>query len=264
MEPARLPRLLLWGLCILVLLFLLAPLIVIMIASLNGTPFLQFPPQSWSLRWYVRFFTSPEWLEAALLSLRVALLVTVAATVLGTLAAIGLVRGRFRGRAVLELFLISPMVVPAIVMAVGLYFLLSPLRLTGTSTALCLGHTIAATPVVIVIVSASLRLSDGSLELAARSLGATWWRTLRYVTVPSVAPAIFAAAAFAFLVSFDEVVIAVFLGGPDATTLPKRMWESMRFQIDPTLTAISTLLTAVAIVVLATAQLARRADPSSS
>jgi ABC-type spermidine/putrescine transport system permease subunit II len=261
MAPARLPRLLLWGLCVLVLLFLVAPLAVIMIASLNGTPFLQFPPQSWSLRWYVRFFASPEWYEAALLSLRIAVLVAVAATVLGTLAAIGLVRGRFRGRATLELFLVSPMVVPVIVLAVGLYFLLSPLRLTGSATALCLGHTIAATPVVIVIVAASLRLSDGSLELAARSLGATWWRTLRYVTVPSIAPAMLAAAAFAFLVSFDEVVLAVFLGGPDATTLPKRMWESMRFQIDPTLTAISTLLTIVAIVVLAVAQLARRADP---
>lgn len=264
MAPARLPRLLLWGLCVLVLLFLVAPLAVIMIASLNGTPFLQFPPQSWSLRWYVRFFASPEWYEAALLSLRIAVLVAVAATVLGTLAAIGLVRGRFRGRATLELFLVSPMVVPVIVLAVGLYFLLSPLRLTGSATALCLGHTIAATPVVIVIVAASLRLSDGSLELAARSLGATWWRTLRYVTVPSIAPAMLAAAAFAFLVSFDEVVLAVFLGGPDATTLPKRMWESMRFQIDPTLTAISTLLTIVAIVVLAVAQLARRADPPGS
>ncbi len=253
-------RALLWGLAALVLVFLIAPIIVIVLASFNSTPFLQFPPQGWSLRWYTRFFDQPRWYEAAVLSLQVAIVVTIAATALGTLAAIGLVRGRTRARAALELFFVSPMVVPVIVMAVGLYFLLAPLRLTGTATALCLGHTVAATPVVLVIVAAALRLSDGSLELAARSLGATWWRTLRYVTVPSVAPAIAAAAAFAFLVSFDEVVLAVFLGGPDATTLPKRMWESMRFEIDPTLTAISTMLTALAIALLATAQVMRRAD----
>jgi ABC-type spermidine/putrescine transport system permease subunit II len=254
------PRALLWGLAGVVIVFLVAPIVVIVLASFNATPFLQFPPHGWSLRWYARFFATPRWYEAALLSLQVAVVVTVAATTLGTLAAIGLVRGRARWRGALELFFVSPMVVPAIVMAVGLYFLLAPLRLTGSAGALVLGHTVTAIPVVLVIVVASLRLTDASLELAARSLGASWWRTLRHVTVPSVAPAILAGAAFAFLVSFDEVVLAVFLGGPDATTLPKRMWESMRFDIDPTLTAISTLLTLVAIVVLAAAQLARRHD----
>jgi putative spermidine/putrescine transport system permease protein len=254
-------RVLLWLLCGLVLVFLVAPIVVIVLASFNGTPFLQFPPQRWSWRWYERFFTAPQWYEAAILSFRVAIVVTLAATVLGTSAAIGLVRGTFRFRRALELFFVSPMFVPVIVMAVSLYFLMSPLRLTGSVTALCLGHTVAATPIVMVIVAAALRLSDNSLELAARSLGATWWRTLRYVTLPSIAPAIVSAGAFAFLVSFDEVVLAVFLGGPDATTLPKRMWESMRFEIDPTLTAISTLLTLVAIVVLAATQLVRRAEP---
>ena len=251
-------RALLWGLAGLVIVFLVAPIVVIVLASFNSTPFLQFPPQGWSLRWYARFFASPRWYEAALLSLKVAAIVMLASTALGTLAAIGLVRGRARWRGTLELFFVSPMVVPAIVMAVGLYFLFAPLRLTGSAAALVLGHTLAATPIVLVIVAAALRLGDGSLELAARSLGAGWWRTVRHVTVPSVAPAILAAAAFAFLVSFDEVVLAVFLGGPDATTLPKRMWESMRFEIDPTLTAISTMLTALAVALLATAQLARR------
>lgn len=261
METGPVPRALLWLFCGLVLVFLVAPILVIVVASFNGTPFLQFPPQSWSFRWYVRFFTSPQWYEAAILSFEVAIVVAVSATVLGTLAAIGLVRGEFRFRRALELFFVSPMVVPVIVLAVGLYFLMSPLRLTGSAVALCLGHTVAATPIVMVIVAASLRLSDGSLELAARSLGASFWRTLRYVTLPSIGPAIVSSAAFAFLVSFDEVVLAVFLGGPNATTLPKRMWESMRFEIDPTLTAISTLLTLLAILVLAGVQMARRAEP---
>src|SRR5258706_10996633 len=261
MAPGRSSRILLWALCVPVLTFLTAPLLVIAATSLNGTPFVQFPPQRLSLRWYERFFTLPDWYEAALLSLEVAAGVAVAATVLGTLAAVGLVRGRFRARATLELFLVSPMVVPVIVLAVGLYFLLAPLRLTGSAAALFIGHTIVATPVVIVIVGAALRLTDGSMELAARSLGATWWRTLRFVTLPSIAPAMLASGAFAFLVSFDEVVLAVFLGGPDATTLPKRMGESMRFQVDPTLAAISTLLTWLTIVVLVAAPLARPAEP---
>jgi ABC-type spermidine/putrescine transport system permease subunit II len=263
MSHSPVARMLLWLLCGFVLAFLVAPILVIVIASFNGTPFLQFPPQSWSLRWYARFFTSPQWYDAALLSLRVALLVMAAATMLGTLAAIGLVRGALRRSRALELFLVSPMVVPVIVLAVGLYFLLAPLRLVGSATALVLAHTIAATPVVLVIVAAALRLSDGSLELAARSLGAGWWGTLRHVTLPGIAPAIGSAAAFAFLVSFDEVVLAVFLGGPDATTLPKRMWESMRFEIDPTLTAISTMLTLLAVLVLAVAQAIRRDEPKS-
>src|SRR5258706_13214392 len=106
-----------------------APILVIVVASFNGTPFLQFPPQTWSVRWYTRFFTSERWYDAALLSFKVAIVVTVASTALGTLAAIGLVRGRMRWRAALELFLVSPMVVPVIVMAVGLYFLLAPLPL---------------------------------------------------------------------------------------------------------------------------------------
>ena len=256
-------RALLWIWCALVLVFLVAPIAVVVIASFNGTPFLQFPPQTWSLRWYERFFTAPQWYEAAWLSLRVAVVVAALSTVLGTLSAIGLVRGEFRGRKAIELFLVSPMVVPVIVMAVGLYFLMSPLRLVGSAAALILGHTIAATPIVIVIVSAALRLADPALDLAARSLGASWWRTLRYVTLPMIAPAMFSAAGFAFLVSFDEVVLSVFLGGPNATTLPKRMWESMRFEIDPTLTAISTLLTLLAVVVLVAAQTARRSKPSS-
>jgi ABC-type spermidine/putrescine transport system permease subunit II len=262
METGRLPRLFLWLFCAIVLAFLVAPILVIVVASFNGTPFLQFPPQRWSLRWYERFFTSPQWYEAAILSFEIAVVVAVVATVLGTLAAIGLVRGGFRFRRALELFFVSPMVVPVIVTAVGLYFLLSRLRLTGSATALCLAHTIAATPIVMVIVAAALRLSDGSLELAARSLGATWWKTLRYVTLPSIAPAVLSAASFSFLISFDEVVLAVFLGGPNATTLPKRMWESMRFEIDPTLTAISSVLTLVAIVVLAAVQIARRIEPA--
>jgi putative spermidine/putrescine transport system permease protein len=158
----------------------------------------------------------------------------------------------------LEMFFISPMVVPVIVLALGLFFLFSSAHLLDKPVALYLGHTLVATPLVIVLVRAGLRVTDPSLELAARSLGASYWRTMRYITLPAIRESIAAAAIFSFLVSFDEVVIAIFVGGPDATTLPKRMWETIRFEIDPTLTAVSTLVTLVAVVVLVAAELLRK------
>ena len=209
-EPGRA---LLWLFCGLLILFLVAPIVVVMLTSFNASPYMDFPPRQFSLRWYANFFSSTQWIEPTLLSLRIALVVTVAATVLGTLAAIGIVRGRFRGRHALEMFFISPMVVPVVVLALGLFFLFSGAHLLDKPVALYLGHTLVATPLVIVLVRAGLRAADPSLELAARSLGATYWRTFRHVTLPSIRESIAAAAIFSFLVSFDEVVIAIFVGG---------------------------------------------------
>src|SRR5579871_1428775 len=177
MEHRGYPRVLLWAFCVSVLLFLMAPILVIVIASFNDSQYLQFPPKVWSLRWYERFFGSPHWYEAALLSLRVAIVTMAIATALGTLAAIGLVRGQFRGKRLVELFLISPLFVPVIVIAIGLYFQFAGIQLIGKPIALYLAHALLATPVVIAIVGAALRSSDASLELAARSLGANWIRT---------------------------------------------------------------------------------------
>ena len=251
-------RALLWMLCILLVIFLIAPIVVIVITSFNDTPYMEFPPRVLSLRWYVNFFSTSHWIEPALLSLQVALITMACATLLGTAAAIGIVRGRFRAKRSLELFFVSPMVVPIVVLALGLYFLFSGYHVLDTALALCLGHTVIATPIVIVIVIAALRVADPSMELAARSLGATYWRALWYVTIPSIKAAILSAAAFAFLISFDEVVVAIFLGGPNATTLPKRMWETIRFEIDPTLTAISSLLTLLAVALLVGVEFVRR------
>ncbi len=237
--------------------FLFAPILIILIASFNDSPYMEFPPREWSFRWYENFFTARQWYEPALLSLRIAIVASINATVLGTLVAIGLVRGRFPGRKALELFFISPMVVPIIVLAVGFYFMFSTVGLVGNPISLYLGHTILAIPLVIVVVSAALRTTDASMELAARSLGASLPRTLWHVTLPSVRPAVISGAAFAFLISFDEVVIAVFLGGPTATTLPKRMWDSIKYEIDPTLLAVSSLLVLAAILIMAGVELVR-------
>jgi len=255
---ATLGRRLLWVYCVLTLVFLCAPIAIVVVVSFNATEFIQFPPRTWSLRWYQNYFTSRQWVEPTLLSLRVAAVTMVLSTVLGTAAAIGLTRGRFRGRRALEFFFVSPMVVPTIVLAIGLYLLFARFKMVGQPVALYLAHTVVAAPLVIVIVSAALRTTDQAIELAARSLGASYFRTLWHVTLPAILPAVISGAAFAFLVSFDEVVLAIFLGGPTTTTLPKRMWESVRFEIDPTLTAISTLLVLIPILVLAGVEIVRR------
>jgi len=251
-------RVALWALAGVLLAFLTAPIVVIMITSFNATPYMEFPPRSLSLRWYANFFSSPQWYDTALLSLRIALLTMIAATVLGTAAAIGIVRGTFPGRRALEAFFVSPMVVPIVVIALGFYFLFSGYRLLDTPVALFLGHTVIATPLVIVMVRAALQTTNPAMEFAARSLGAGFWRALWHVTLPSIKAAIGSAAAFAFLISFDDVVIAIFVAGPDSTTLPKRMWETIRFEIDPTLTAISSLLTLIAVIVLVAVESLRR------
>lgn len=248
-------RALLWIFCCVLLVFLVAPILIVMATSLGPSTFMEFPPRALSLHWYANFFTSEHWVQPALLSLRVAIVVTLIATPLGTLAAIGLVRGNFRGRAALEMFLLSPMVVPIVVLALGLFFLFSSAHLLDHPVALYLGHTVVATPLVIILVRAGLRTADPAMERAARSLGASAWRTMRHVTLPAIRESIIAAAVFSFLVSFDEVVIAIFVGGAEATTLPKQMWESIRFEIDPTLTAIASMLTLLAVLVLIVGEL---------
>jgi len=257
-ERASLGRRLLWAYCALALFFLCAPIAIVIVVSFNATEFIQFPPRGWSLRWYQNYFTARQWLEPTLLSLRVAAVTTVLSTVLGTAAAIGLTRGRFRGRWALEVFFVSPMVVPTIVLAIGLYLLFARFKMVGQPLVLYLAHTVVAAPLVIVIVSAALKTTDVAIELAARSLGASYLRTLWHVTLPAILPAVVSGAAFAFLVSFDEVVLAIFLGGPATTTLPKRMWESVRYEIDPTLTAISTLLVLIPIAILSGVEVLRR------
>ena len=257
-ERASLGRPLLWAYCVLTLVFLCAPILIVVVVSFNASEFIEFPPRAWSLRWYQNYFSARQWVEPTLLSLRIAFITMVLATVLGTAAAIGLTRGRFRGRRMLEFFFVSPMVMPTIVLAIGLYLLFARFKLVGQPLALYLAHTVVATPLVIVIVSAALKTTDSAIELAARSLGAGYFRTLWHVTLPAILPSVVSGAAFAFLLSFDEVVLAIFLGGPATTTLPKRMWESVRYEIDPTLTAISTLLVIIPIVILTGVEIVRR------
>jgi putative spermidine/putrescine transport system permease protein len=255
-------RLGLWMLAVLTVVFLLAPIVVIIAVSFNSTALFTFPPPHWSLRWYMSLWDSRSWREAGIFSLALASLVALAALCVGVPAAYGLARDRFRGRKLVEGLLISPTVVPSIVLALGLYMLFSPLHLIGTPLGLFLAHTLLASPVVLIIVGAACRRLDPTIELAARSCGATFLKAFWLVVVPAIRPAIISAGAFAFLTSFDEVVLNLFLGGPRTTTLPKKIWESVKFELDPALTAVSTILIAVSIVALLISMVPKRAASS--
>jgi putative spermidine/putrescine transport system permease protein len=248
----------LYGASGVVLLFLVVPILIIIPMSFGSALSLEFPPRSLSLQWYLKYFTSPAWLRATGISFEVALGTTVLATVLGTLAAFGLVRGRFAGRNVLYALILSPLIIPGIVIAVAVYLVFVRVGLVGSPLGLVLAHTVLALPLVVVNVSATLKGFDKSMERAAMSLGASPIRAFWHVTFPLIRPGIIAGAMFAFMTSFDEVIVAIFLSGRTATTLPKRMWDSVLLETDPTIAAISTMLILLTMLVLVVLTMQRR------
>lgn len=243
-------RALVWGLAVAVLLFLVFPIFVIVPVSFSSSSFLQFPPPGFSLRWYERFFAREAWVDAAILSLWVGIVVMALSTVLGTAAAFALVRGRLKARRMINSFILSPLIVPGIVVAIAIYFFYAPLRLVGTPLGMILAHTCLAVPYVVVNVTATLYGFDRRLEQAAMNLGANRWRTFRYVTLPLIRPGVIAGALFAFVSSFDELIVAIFISGTGAVTLPARMWESVRMEIDPTIAAVATITIVISLMAL--------------
>jgi ABC-type spermidine/putrescine transport system permease subunit II len=241
-----------------VLFFLVFPTFVVVPISFSAANYLQFPPQSWSLRWYETYFGSESWMDATLLSFEIALVVMVAATVLGTAAAFALARAQFRGKSLVYGLMLSPLIIPTIITAIAAYFLFARMRLIGSPVGLMLAHTVIAIPLVVVVVLASLSGFDRRVERAALSLGATPWYALRRITLPIIAPGILTGALLAFLASFDEVVIAIFLAGSDATTLPKKMWEGVWIEITPAIAAASTFVISLTLILFAAMELLRR------
>jgi putative spermidine/putrescine transport system permease protein len=242
-----------------VVLFLLIPIAIIIPLSFSSAQYLQFPPPGFSLQWYQRFFGRPEWMASLWLSVRVAVLSTIFTVVLGVLASIALVRGRFTGKTPAYAMILSPMIVPTIITAIAVYFFFSRLHMVGSPLAMALGHTVVALPLVVIIVSATLQAFDLRLEQAAISLGASPVRAFLAVTLPVVSPGVISGALFAFLTSFDELLIPLFLSGPTSMTLPVRIWTNVTMQIDPTIAAVSSVLIGVALVVLGSVGMLRRA-----
>jgi putative spermidine/putrescine transport system permease protein len=229
----------------------LPPLVVIPM-SLSGRRSLAFPPESLSLQWYREFFENPMWLDALRSSVGIALQVMVVSVVLGTLASFAIVRGRFRGRSVLEAVGIVPLIVPIVVLAVGTYLVFLRWGLVGTVPGFVAAHTVVAVPYVIITVSSSLRIMDRELERAASVLGASPVRVFRRVTLPIIAPGIFAGGLFAFVTSFDEVVISLFIANPRLRTLPVEMYSNVTRDINPTIAAASTLILLLTTVLILT------------
>jgi putative spermidine/putrescine transport system permease protein len=240
--------------------WLVAPMFVVVPMSFTGAASFEFPPPSWSTKWYENFFNDPTWVDALLTSLRIGVLVTVLAVVLGVAAAIALVRSRFRGKGAVNALLVAPMVVPTVVLAIALYSLFLRWRLTGTTLGFVLAHTVLAVPYVIVTVSASLRQFDWRQVQAASSLGANPWITFARVTLPQITPGVLAGALFAFATSFDEVVVSLFLVSPTMRTLPVEMFSSMTREVDPTTAVASTLMLAVVMAVLSLVLIMRRKE----
>jgi putative spermidine/putrescine transport system permease protein len=252
----RNPAVLAFGLAVLA--FLSLPILVVLPISFSAAKYLTFPPPGWSTQWYARYFGSREWMAATERSVEVALLTMVTATALGTAAALAL-RRPFRGKSLVQLAVMAPLVVPVIITAIAVYGLYARLRLVGTLPGLVLAHTVLALPFVVVVVGATLRGFDETLELAAQNLGANRWQTFRLVTLPLIRPGIVSAALLAFITSFDEIVVAIFVSGTRAATLPKQMWDGIRTEIDPTVAAVSSLLIVVTALVMGALALVGRA-----
>ena len=234
-------------LCGLILLFLILPVLVIVPLSFNSGSFLVYPLQGFSLHWYQDFFASAEWMRALKNSIIVAPAATVLAMVFGTLAAIGLTRGDFPGKSLVMALVISPMVVPVVIIGVASY-----LFFANSFTSLILVHAVLGVPFVIITVSATLQGFNYNLVRAAASLGASPLLAFRRVTLPLIAPGVISGALFAFATSFDEVVVTLFLAGPEQATLPRQMFSGIRENLSPTIAAAATLLIAFSVLLLLT------------
>lgn len=244
--------------CALVFLFLILPILAIIPISFSAGEWLTYPLPGLSLRWYEDFLSSTMWVRALKNSLIVATSTTVLATALGTLAALGLTRADFTFKAVLVALLISPMVVPIVITAVGVYFFFARLGLVNTYLGLILAHTALAVPFVVITVTAALQGFDTTLTRAGAGLGASPATVFFKITLPLILPGVISGALFAFATSFDEVVVALFLAGPEQRTLPRQMFSGIRENISPTITAVATVLIAISILLMTAIELLRR------
>lgn len=240
--PERIWFFVLRGANLLTLLFLVLPILVIIPLSFSDSSFLSYPMPGVSLRWYQNLLQSDEWMRAAQNSFIVAPLATILATVLGTLAAIGLNKADFPGKGLLMAVLISPMVVPVVVVGVGVYFFFVEIGLSESYAGLILAHAALGAPFVVTTVLATLQGFNHNLVRASLSLGAGPLQTFFRITLPVIAPGLISGALFAFATSFDEVVITLFVAGPGQSTLPRQMFSGIRENISPTIAALATIL----------------------
>ena len=271
------------AICGAILIFLIAPILIVIPLSFNAEPYftftakmLGFDPDGYSLRWYrniVEFgmnapnaaegwwddmWSNAAWVRAAKNSVLIGVASTLLATVLGTVAALGLSRPEMPFRRAIMALLISPMIVPLIITATGLFFFYSSTGLAQTYPGIIMAHATLGIPFVIITVTATLVGFDWQLARAAQSLGADGWTTFRRVIMPLILPGVISGALFAFVTSFDEVVVVLFVGDFDQQTIPRQMWNGIREQISPTILAVATILVAISVALLTVLELLRR------
>ena len=230
--------------------FMLAPVMIVFPISFTEQQYVVFPPTGFTFRWYENFFDSDEFMSALYLSLRLTVSATLIATVLGTAAAVALVRYRFPGQQALKAFFVSPIIVPGLVLGIAMLIFFGPTLLHGTFTALLIAHVVVILPYVIRVVSANLVGLDIRIDQAAQSLGATRLEVFRTVTLPLLRPGIVAGAMLAFVQSFDELIVSLFLTGPQLSTLPVKIYHYIEFNSDPTIAAISVVVVVISATVI--------------
>ena len=242
-----------WGLKVfgvVVGILLIMPTLVVIPMSFSSSALLKFPPEGFSLHWYEVFFTDPQWSSAALRSLEVASLTVVCSIILGLGTALAMIRGRFRGKSPIQVLILSPIIMPIVVLAVGLYFVYSDWKILGSVGGLVLAHTVIAYPLVYISLSTALKGLDSRLEDASASLGASKAYTFRHITLPLIAPGLLTGALFAFIMSWDELILSIFLTGPTIKTLPVVMWDQVQTELSPTLAVAATIVMLVTIVLI--------------
>ncbi|MEX3937130.1 ABC transporter permease [Paraburkholderia phymatum] len=241
-----------------VLFFLVLPTLIVIPISFGSAPYIEFPPSKLSLHWYTVFFNDSDWIAAALFSLKIACLTAISAVVIGTLAAVSLVRGDLPGKSFVLGLALGPMIVPQIIIALALYLFFSPLHLTGNLFGFLLAHTMLTVPYVVVSVSSSLEAFDPILEMAALNCGAGRGRSFFEIVLPQIMPGIVTGAIFAFVSSFDEATISFFISGDQGKTITRKLFEDIDFNLTPVIAVVSTVIVLVSIGLMGAAHLAQK------
>ena len=244
----------LYILATIIMLLLVIPTFIVIPMSFSDSQYLEFPPSNWSIRWYDVYLESPKWMRATVTSIQVGILTMLLATPLGTMAAYALFVSGHRAARAIFVCLITPMIVPVILIAIGTFYAFGRVGLNNTITGLVMAHTVLAAPLVMIVITSALRNYDLNQERVARSLGATRIKAFFVITLPQIKFSIVTAALLSFLTSFDEVIIAIFVSGGTNATLTKHMFSALRDFIDPTIAAISTIMILVSTTLLLATQ----------
>ncbi|WP_279027450.1 ABC transporter permease [Gibbsiella quercinecans] len=243
--------------------FLLLPIVFIVLLSFGSSQWLVFPPPAWTTKWYAAFFANPEWMTSVSTSVKIALLTTGFSIALGVPSAFSLVRGRFPGRTFLYTLFTLPMIVPLVIIAIALYALFLKLGMIGSLFAFVVAHVLVALPFSIILIVNALKQFDKSVEDAAVICGASRLQAIYKVTLPALRGSIIASALFAFLSSWDEVVLSIMMASPTLQTLPVKMWSTLQQDLTPVIAVASSLLIMLTLIFMAIAALVRKKNPFS-